>query len=82
MRRLLTAATVLQFCVLSLVAAEAPKECTLCVGATADVAAPPAVVIPLILQVKETDLATLAIDALSQEQRAKLTVTVSYEIES
>jgi hypothetical protein len=82
MRRLLIAAIVLQFCVLSLFAADAPKQCTLCVGATADVAAPPAAAIPLVLQVRESDLATIPIDTLSPEQRAKLTLTVSYTLET
>ncbi len=71
----------LQICVLSLFAADAPKECSLCVGATTDLAAPPTAVIPLLLQVREPDLATLAIDALSPEQRSKLTLTVSYSID-
>src|ERR1043166_1397223 len=80
MRKLPIAALLLQFCVLSLLAADAPKECSLCVGATADVAAPPAAVIPLVLQLKEADLATTAVDSLSPEQRARLTVTVSYSL--
>src|SRR6266536_5033825 len=71
----------LQICVLSLFAADAPKECSLCVGATADLAAPPTAVIPLLLQVREPDLATLAIDALSPEQRSKLTLMVAYSID-
>jgi hypothetical protein len=82
MRKLAIAVLSLQFCVLPLFAADAPKECNLCVGATADVAAPPAAVIPLVLQVRESDLATTGIDALSPEQRARLTLTVTYSIES
>src|SRR6266513_203756 len=81
MRKLPIAALLLQFCVLSLLAADAPKECALCVGATADVGVPTAAVIPLVLQIREADLATTAVDALSPEQRAKLTLTVSYSVE-
>ena len=82
MRKLAIAVISLQFCVLSLFAAEAPKECTLCVGATADVAALPPAVIPLVLQIRELDLPTTGIDALSAEQRSKLSLTVSYTVES
>src|SRR5437764_235756 len=50
-------------------------------GCTPLRAAPPGAVIPLVLQIREADLATTAVDALSPEQRAKLTLTVSYSVE-
>ena len=71
----------LQILVLSLFAAETPKECTLCVGATADLAAPPAAVIPLVLQIRESDLSTVPVDSFSPEQRSKLTITVAYTVD-
>src|ERR1700730_2021184 len=71
----------LQFLVLSMFAAETPKECSLCVGATADLSTPPASVIPLVLQIREGDLATTSIDALSPAQRSKLTLTVAYTVD-
>ncbi len=82
MRKIAIIAFSLQVFVLSLFAAEAPKECSLCVGATADVAAPPSAVIPLLLQLHEGDLATTAIESLTPEQRKKLTVIVAYTVDS
>src|SRR5207245_10452449 len=82
MRKIAIVIFCLQFCVLSLFAADAPKECSLCVGATADLSTPPAAVIPLVLQIRESDLATTPVDALSPEQRSKLTLTVSYTIDA
>src|SRR5437667_6541016 len=82
MRKIAIAVFCLQVCVLSLFAADAPKECALCVGATADLAKPPAAVIPLVLQIRESDLATTSVDALSADQRSKLTLTVSYSIDA
>ena len=81
MKKLAIIAFTLQVSVLSLSAADAPKECTLCVGATADLSAPPPAVIPLILEVREEDLPTTAVDALSPAQRARLTLTVSYSVD-
>src|SRR5579884_18214 len=80
MRRLAIVLVSLQFCVLSLLAADAPKQCSLCVGAVADVAAPPPSTIPLLLQLREADLATTNVDAFTPEQRSKLTVTIRYEL--
>ena len=58
MRKIAILFVALQVSVLSLFAADTPKECTLCVGATADLTAPPSAVIPLLLQITENDLAT------------------------
>jgi hypothetical protein len=82
MRKIAIAIVCLQICVLSLFAADTPKECTLCVGATADLSNPSTTVIPLVLQIREADLATTAIDTQSSEQRSKLTVTVSYSVDT
>lgn len=81
MKRIAIAAIALQILVLSVFAADAPKECTLCVGATASLQTPPPTVIPLILQIREGDLATTPVDALSPEQRKKLTVVVGYTVD-
>ena len=81
MRKIASILISLQFPVLSLLAADAPKECTLCVGAIADLSAPPPAVIPLLLQVREDDLATTGIDALTPDQRKKVTLIVSYSVD-
>src|SRR5260370_14363267 len=81
MRKIAIFLVSLQVSVLSLLAADTPKECSLCVGATADLTAPPSAVIPLVLQINEIDLATTQIDALSPQQRAKLTVIVAYYVD-
>jgi len=65
-------------------AADAPKECSLCVGAVSDLmGTPPATPVPLLVRVREADFATAgpALDALSPEQRKKTTVVVSYAID-
>src|SRR5690242_4121564 len=80
MRRIAITLVSLQICVLSVFAADAPKQCTLCVGAVADVAALPPTPIPLLLQIGEADLATSGIDAFTPGQRAKLTVTIRYDL--
>jgi hypothetical protein len=68
---------------LSALGADAPKECTICVGAVADFSAPPATTIPLLVETTINDLATIAqqIDALSSEQRKNTAVVVRYSIE-
>jgi len=81
MRRIAIVLISLQFLVLSSLAADAPKECTLCVGAVADLTAPPSAVVPLVLQIQESDLATVAVDTLSPEQRKKLTLMVGYSVD-
>ncbi|HJT18701.1 MAG TPA: hypothetical protein VJ853_14995, partial [Thermoanaerobaculia bacterium] len=80
MKRIAIVLISLQICVLSLFAADAPKQCSLCVGAVADISAPPATPIPLLLQLREADLATSGVDAFTPEQRSKLTVTIRYEL--
>jgi hypothetical protein len=81
MRKIAIFIVSLQVSVLSLFAADSPKECSLCVGATADLTAPPSAVIPLLLQINENDLATTQIDTLSPAQRAKVTVIVGYAVD-
>ncbi len=63
-------------------AADTPKLCTLCVGAVSDLATPPAVTIPLLVETSVGDLATIAsqIDALSPEQRKQTTLVVRYAV--
>src|SRR5439155_11994706 len=68
---------------LSLVAADKPKECSLCVGAVSDLSVPPPVTIPLLVETSVSDLATIAqqVDALSPEQRKNATIVVRYSID-
>ena len=63
--------------------ADAPKDCTLCVGSVADLSAPPATLIPLLVEANINDLATTgqAIDALSPEQRKNTAVVIRYSLE-
>ncbi|HEX7152727.1 MAG TPA: hypothetical protein VF618_14650 [Thermoanaerobaculia bacterium] len=83
-------ATILQFCILLTLAAQTtppPAECTLCVGAVADLAAPPAagtpVAVPLLVELPIDEFATkgAALSAMSPEQRRKTTVIVRYGID-
>ena len=66
-------------------AADAPKECTLCVGAVADFTATvtPTETIPLLIETSLDDLPAIAqkIDALTAEQRKNSTVVVRYSLE-
>jgi len=80
MKRLAFLISVLPFLVLPLRAADAPKDCSLCVGAVSDLTVAPATPVPLLVRVGENDLATAgaAFDTFSPEQRRKTTVIVSY----
>jgi hypothetical protein len=84
---LLAVLSALQFSLLTVAHAapaskEVPKECAVCVGVVSDLATAPATPLPLLVRLKQDDLATAAsaIDALSAEQRRRLTVLVSYEL--
>ncbi|HJQ41342.1 MAG TPA: hypothetical protein VKB93_29730 [Thermoanaerobaculia bacterium] len=72
MRKLALALVLLQFFVLPLSAADAPKECTLCVG----VVAPDGAGVPTLTRVAETDLATYA-----PTRPADITLVVEYTID-
>ncbi|HSP34563.1 MAG TPA: hypothetical protein VLU46_09640, partial [Thermoanaerobaculia bacterium] len=67
------------FC-LSAVAADTPKQCSMCVGSVSDLSAPPAETIPLLVETTADDFATTSskIDALSSEQRKQTTVVIRY----
>src|SRR5258705_5104215 len=82
MNRIFLAATLSLFA-LSLFAADAPKECSLCVGAITDLAAAPATPVPLLVRVRQDDLTTTgtALDAMSPQARAKAAVIVAYSVE-
>src|SRR5262249_40502384 len=73
-------ALIASFFALSLFAADAPKECALCVGAATDLSVAPATPVPQLVRVRQDDLAAAgtALDALSREARAKTSVVVSY----
>jgi hypothetical protein len=85
MKRFAIVLTALQLFVLTAAAAEAPKECTLCVGAVSDLSLAPvsATPVPLLVRVRQQDLATAggALDALSPQQRRKTAVIVSYALD-
>jgi len=83
MKRLAFILSVLPFLVLPLRGADAPKECSLCVGAVSDLTVTPATPVPLLVRLRQDDLATAgtALDAFSPEQRRKTTLVVSYVID-
>jgi hypothetical protein len=83
MKRAAILLTVLQFVVLSVAAADAPRECAMCVGVVSDLAVPPATPVPLLVRLRQDDLAMAgpSLDSLSPEQRRKTTVVVSYAID-
>jgi hypothetical protein len=70
----------LQVSVLSLSAAEPPKECALCVGAVSDLQVAPATPVPLLVRLRPEDFATAgtALDAMPPAVRAKVTIVISY----
>jgi hypothetical protein len=67
---------------ISVLHAATPKECSFCAGVVTDLKTTPAVAVPLLLRAGEADLAAIApaIDALTPEQRSKLTLVVSYDV--
>ncbi len=73
----------IQIIALPVFCAGAPKECTLCVGSVADLSAPPATTIPLLVETTIDDLPAIApqIDALSPEQRKNAAVVIRYSLE-
>ena len=85
MKRIAIAFLVAQCLAMAVSAADVPQDCRLCAGAVMDLAsaAVPPSVIPLLVRVRQEDLATAAtsIDALTPAQRAKTTVIVSYAID-
>ena len=83
MKKFAFVAFALQISVLSVFAASTPNECTVCVGAVADLQQVPPSPIPLLLQIRQDDFATISawIDALSPEQRKKLALIVRYAVD-
>ena len=75
-------AIALQVLVLSAFAAETPRECSFCTGVVSRLEAPPASVIPVLLQTTTDEFTTMspALDALPAEQKAKITLMVRYAI--
>ena len=73
----------LQIFVLPLAAAEAPKECALCVGAVSDLQVAPATPVPLLVNLRQDDFATAgtALDAMPPAVRAKISIIVSYSVD-
>src|SRR5438874_8085697 len=73
----------LQVFVLSLAAAEAPKECALCVGAVSDLQVAPTTPVPLLVRLRLDDFATAgaALDAMPPAVRAKISIIVSYAVD-
>lgn len=72
----------LQFCVLPLAAADAPKTCTFCFGVV-EPSSPPVAPLPAIVYANEDDFATAGtrIDALSADQRRQTTLVVTYKLD-
>jgi len=83
MKKIATAVFILlQISVLSSAFAAPPKECSFCAGVVTDLKTAPAAAVPLLLRVDETDLGNVAaaVDALTPEQRSKLTLIVAYSV--
>src|SRR5260370_9222704 len=70
----------LQVSVLSLAAAEPPKECALCAGAVSDLQVAPATPVPLLIRLRQDDFATAgtALDAMPPAVRPKITIIAGY----
>src|SRR5436305_551477 len=70
--------------VLPLAAAAPPKECALCAGAVSDLQVAPATPVPLLVRLRQEDLAAAgtALDSMSPAVRAKISVIVSYAAET
>src|SRR4051794_36686696 len=83
MNRIFLVAVTALFCAFSLFAADAPKECNLCVGAVTDLKGTSATPVPLLAQIRQDDLdaAGAALDAMTPEARAKLAVIVGYSVD-
>jgi hypothetical protein len=74
----------LQVFVLPLAAADAPKECALCAGAVSDLQVAPAAPVPLLVRLRQDDFAAAgtALDAMPPAVRAKISVIVSYAVDT
>ena len=72
----------LQVSVLSLSAAETPKECGLCAGAFSDLSIAPAAPVPLLVRLRQEDFtaAGTALDAMPLAVRARMTVIIGYAV--
>lgn len=70
----------LSFFALTLAAADSPKECVLCVGATTDLSLASATPVPLLARVRQDDLtaAGAALDAMTPAARAKTAIVIAY----
>jgi len=73
----------LQVSVLSLAAAEPPKECALCAGAVSDLQVAPATPVPILVRLRPEDFATAgtALDAMPPAVRARMTIVISYAVD-
>src|SRR4051794_28972264 len=73
----------LQVSVLSLAAAEPPKDCALCAGAVSDLQVAPATPVPLFVLFRQDDFvaSATALDTMSPAVRAKMTVIVGYAVD-
>jgi hypothetical protein len=73
----------IQMIAMSVVAADKPNQCTLCVGAVSDLTSAPAAPIPLLVETSLDDLPTISqkIDALTPEQRKTIALVVRYSID-
>jgi hypothetical protein len=73
----------LQVSVLSLAAAEPPKECALCAGAVSDLQVAPATPVPLLIRLRQDDFATAgtALDAMPPAVRAKMAIVAGYAVD-
>ncbi len=79
---LLALLAALQVSVLSLAAAETPKECALCAGVVSDLTIVPAAPVPLLVRIRQDDFgaAGSALDAMPPAVRAKMTIVIGYAV--
>jgi hypothetical protein len=73
----------LSFFALSLFAADAAKECSICVGAVTDLTAIPATPVPQLATIREEGLAAAgaALDAMTPDARAHTAIVVGYRVD-
>jgi hypothetical protein len=82
MKKIAVVLLALQFPLLAALAAEPAKECTICVGAVSDLKQLTPAPLPLLVRTSQDDLLTSgpAVDALTPEQRRKLSFVISFEL--
>lgn len=81
MKKIILAAMALQLSLLP-VSAATPEHCSLCLGAVTDLKQAPAVTLPMLARLEESELAAASsvVDALTPEQRREISLVVTYHL--